>query len=447
MADEDVRVRQIVRKNLLPGLTPQSVFGRTHSLTRGAARNASEELSIAGSSAEEHQNSTITTYKRFSSINVAKNQSSEAGLDARIENNAAGLDALLTSTQEKAPTSVALDFEDLKKSIAEQVLAAISAQLPARTSLAGRKRPLPVVDEAVDNVDDTLSVHAHWPLGHRAHSESDVDSLTGNLPEENSSVARGTKQCTSKTENMSDLFPAKSATSASSKNQTKVLDVAEDLLCQVDDEISDTTLGDEILDNLADRICKHFVVDPTKVSSDLLGRLKLPKNCSGIVVPMMNQTILDMKDFESIRPVERKLYNTQLNVQRATAAIAKIANMVLEADQNSKMIDSKALLRAALDGVTVLGQAQASLTNSRKNNIKQILSDDVKDICNPKRKASQYLFGDDLPKLIKEARDLYRMSNNIGNKKPQSKHPSTRGSHTATRPNNTMPQRMDKGLF
>lgn len=370
---------------------------------------------------------------------MAENQSSEAGRDARTENNA-GLDASLTSTQENEPTIVAL--EDLKKSIAEQVLAAISAQLPARASLAGRKRPLPVEDEADDDEYDTLSVHAdaYGPLGHRDHSESDVDSLTGNLPEENSSVARGTKQSASKTDNMSDLFPAKSAKSTSSKNQTKVLDVAEDLLCQVDDEFSDTTLGDKILDNLADRICKHFVVDPTKVSSDLLGRLKLPKNCSGIVVPMMNQTILDMKDFESIRHVERKLYNTQLNVQRATAAIAKIANMALEADQNSKMIDSKALLRAALDGVTVLGQAQASLTNSRKNNIKQILSDDVKDICNPKRKASQYLFGDDLPKSIKEARDIYRMSNNIGNKKPQSKHPSTRGSHTATRPNNGAPK-------
>ena len=62
---------------------------------------------------------------------------------------------------------------------------------------------------------------------------------------------------------------SKSAKSTSSKNQTKVLDIAEDLLCQVDDEFSDTTLGDKILDNLADRICKHFVVDPTKVLSDL----------------------------------------------------------------------------------------------------------------------------------------------------------------------------------
>eukprot|EP00112_Aurelia_sp_Birch-Aquarium-sp1_P000278 Seg1022.1 transcript_id=Seg1022.1/GoldUCD/mRNA.D3Y31 product="hypothetical protein" protein_id=Seg1022.1/GoldUCD/D3Y31 len=127
---------------------------------------------------------------------MAENQSSEAGRDARTENNA-GLDASLTSTQKNEPTIVAL--EDLKKSIAEQVLAAISAQLPARTSLAGRKRPLPVEDEADDDEYDTLSVHAdaYGPLGHRDHSESDVDSLTGNLPEENSSVARGTKQSAS----------------------------------------------------------------------------------------------------------------------------------------------------------------------------------------------------------------------------------------------------------
>ena len=170
------------------------------------------------------------------------------------------------------------------------------------------------------------------------------------MADEVSSVARGTKQSPSKTDNMSDLFPAKSAKSTSIKNQTNVLDVAEDLLCQVDDENSDTILRDNILDTLADRICKHFVVDPTKVSFDLLGRVNLSKNCYGIVVPMMNQTIIDMKDCESIWHVEHKLYNTQLNVQRANAAIAMIANMALEADQNSKMIDSKALVGAALDG-------------------------------------------------------------------------------------------------
>ena len=130
---------------------------------------------------------------------------------------------------------------------------------------------------------------------------------------------------------MSDLFPDKAGKGTPS-NKAKALEVTEDLLCQVDDELADTSLGDKILDNLANRICKNFVIDPTKVPNDLFGRLKLPKNCSTIMVSMMKQTILDMKDFESVRHVERKLYNIQLNVQTAVTANANMANLALEAD-------------------------------------------------------------------------------------------------------------------
>ena len=59
---------------------------------------------------------------------------------------------------------------------------------------------------------------------------------------------------------------------------------------------------------------------------------------------MMNQKIWDLKDSNSVRQNERKLYNIQLNVQIATAAIAKKADMALEADHSSKLIDCKALI-------------------------------------------------------------------------------------------------------
>ena len=64
--------------------------------------------------------------------------------------------------------------------------------------------------------------------------------------------------------------------------------------------------------------------------------------------------------------------------------------MLLMADQEGKMADSKALTRIALDGITVLGQAQASLSLARKQNIKSILADDVKDICSANRKPTQF---------------------------------------------------------
>ena len=94
---------------------------------------------------------------------------------------------------------IELKLSPLAEQLVEQVLAAISAQLPARTNLAGCKRPLPVEDQADYDEYDTLSVHANacGPLGLRDHSESDVCSLTGNLPEKVSSMARGIKQSAS----------------------------------------------------------------------------------------------------------------------------------------------------------------------------------------------------------------------------------------------------------
>ncbi len=80
---------------------------------------------------------------------MAENPCSEVGQEAPTENNA-GQNTPPT-TQKSEPTVVAL--EDLKKSIVEQVLAAISTQQPARTSLAGRKRSLQVEDEVDDEYD------------------------------------------------------------------------------------------------------------------------------------------------------------------------------------------------------------------------------------------------------------------------------------------------------
>ena len=99
-------------------------------------------------------------------------------------------------------------------------------QLPERTSIVGHKRPLPVEDEG-SNEYDTLSVHADtygFVEQPNDHSNLDEDALTGNLPEVAFFVVRGTRQSASKTDNMSDLFPAKSAESIH-ESKTQVLDV------------------------------------------------------------------------------------------------------------------------------------------------------------------------------------------------------------------------------
>ena len=84
--------------------------------------------------------------------------------------------------------------------------------------------------------------------------------------------------------------------------------------------------------------------------------------------------------------------------------------MVLMADKDAKMVDSKTLIRSALDGVVFLGQAQSLLNNARKINVRTILTEDTKHICNLTKKPTRFLFGDDVSKSIKESKEMHRLS-------------------------------------
>ena len=302
-------------------------------------------------------------------------------------------------------------LSDLKDSVVKEVLAALTANKETRELVdrGSRKRSHSHqcdeedFDDEMDD-EDALSID-----GEKYSSQSYLGEAAQDESNERSS------DTLAKSDNMTDLFPANK--NEKSTVAIQKINIAEEILDQVLDDSIDTQLGEKVLEVLAKRVVKHFQVDTKTISNDLLNRLKLPSNCAAIAVPMMNTEIKNLTSFESVRISERRLYNTQLHLQRATSAIANMVNMLLMADQEGKMADSKALTRIALDGITVLGQAQVSLSLARKQNIKSILADDVKDICSANRKQTQFLFGDDLAKAIKEAKDIHRMTNSLTNRK------------------------------
>ena len=110
--------------------------------------------------------------------------------------------------------------------------------------------------------------------------------------------------------------------------------------------------------------------------------------------------IKDIKTFEAIQVAEFWFNNIQSHIMRATAVIAHIANMVLMADKDAKMVDSKMLICLAFDGVVFLGQAQSLLNNTRKINVGKVLKGDTKHICNLTKNATRFLFGDDVSMVM-----------------------------------------------
>ena len=114
----------------------------------------------------------------------------------------------------------------------------------------------------------------------------------------------------------------------------------------------------------------------------MISRNKLQENCADLAVPAINDMIKDIKNSEAIQPAEHRFYNIQTHITRATAVIASIANMVLMADNDAKIVDSRTLIRSVLDDVVFLGQAQSLPNNASKINVRTILTEDTKHTCN-----------------------------------------------------------------
>ena len=85
----------------------------------------------------------------------------------------------------------------------------------------------------------------------------------------------------------------------------------------------------------------------------------------------MNPGILNL---DSINPYtktnEAKLYDIQQNVGRATMAMARVAEKILEDENSNHVVDTRQVLKGCLDAVSLLGHASREISNRRKSNIK-----------------------------------------------------------------------------
>ncbi len=300
----------------------------------------------------------------------------------------------VTEPQQSSSTGQ-ISLENLKTSIIREVLATLTPESIAKAISSasheselsrpfdgGRKRlhSYDVDDNEPDYESVSIYGDRYGPIEDNEPA-TEIDGpggdSNGTLPKDVSFVASNKSQ----TDNMSDLFPQRKKQKGSDPANEQQFNVADEILHQIDEDMPcSDTLGEPIIEGLATRIIKQFKLDQTKITKEFLERQKLPKNCSELAVPMMNEMVRDMKGFDSIRHVERRFYNVQTNILRATAAFSKIANLTLAADEKGQMADSKMLVRTALDGVTLLGQAQTSLSIARKNKVKEILTDEVKEI-------------------------------------------------------------------
>ena len=199
--------------------------------------------------------------------------------------------------------------------------------------------------------------------------------------------------------------------------------------------------GPPLLPNLATRINKYWKIEAESHSTvkHLKGLYSTPENCWELVVPKINRELYTK--LPELHPYyirqDRKYIELQETLMAVTTAVSSIANLALEADKNSEMVDTKQIVTHALNATTLLGCAHQKLNNRRKESIAPALPKEIREVCSSQREVTSWLFGNDLAQAIKEAKEINKLSNEIATGKKYSK-------RQFENPRSTQPQRGPK---
>lgn len=125
-----------------------------------------------------------------------------------------------------------------------------------------------------------------------------------------------------------------------------------------------------------------------------------------------------------------KLTTLQKNISKATTAIAKSADLITKItnERKDKTAETRQAIKGLTDAISFLGNAQQKITIQRKEAQKSSLPFDIRGICEMPSDGDEWLYGDDIKKAIRDAKEQRRLTMTI----PRSQGSfHSRGPHTA----------------
>lgn len=135
-----------------------------------------------------------------------------------------------------------------------------------------------------------------------------------------------------------------------------------------------------------------------------------PENCPQLSAPLTNPEI-----WKALRGPYKKndtrLTNMQINIGKATTAISKAADElhILKDSELHILKDScpklKPTISHLLNAISFLGHTSQCMSNYRRDAQRYALPGDFKGICDAKIEDTKFLYGNDIKKTLREARD------------------------------------------
>ena len=155
-----------------------------------------------------------------------------------------------------------------------------------------------------------------------------------------------------------------------------------------------------------------------KINKELQDKYKLPKNCNLLCVPKVNLELwhdllraTKSKDLGS-RIGSRKGLDQEIqkNLVKSAQPLIQLLDTVLKFQHDTKSVDPTTIISLVANAVTLLGHASYLTSLKRREFLRPDIAPAYKSVCSKSNPVTTNLFGDELPKHIKEIGEVNKIA-------------------------------------
>ena len=169
------------------------------------------------------------------------------------------------------------------------------------------------------------------------------------------------------------------------------------------------------LANLVDKMAKNKLSEAN--AKDKLAKYNRPQNCENLVSTRVNPQIwVKMRSSSKSRDLRLGMQKIETSMLKSMHPIISLTGKLLSLKSNPKSVskeDVSSFLRLALDSLTLMANFVYEFNLSRRELIRPDLNEEYKQLCSSQTPTSKFLFGDDLPKAVKEISETNKVSQRL----------------------------------